>query len=58
MTERDFDRWTADWQGDTPGTADLARMARRERRTLRAWIALDCIMGAALIAFAAWLWLR
>ena len=57
MNDQDIDRWAADWQGSAPATADLARMARREKRLLGAWIALDWLMGAALVAFAAWLWI-
>ncbi|MGH8197670.1 MAG: hypothetical protein ACRETI_05835 [Steroidobacteraceae bacterium] len=56
MTDQDIDRWTAAWQSGAPPTADLARMAQRERRILTAWIALDWTVGAGLIAFAAWLW--
>lgn len=56
MTDQDLDRWTAEWQQGTPPTADLVRMARRERRLLLAWIAVDWIFGAAGIVFAAWLW--
>jgi hypothetical protein len=56
MTDPDLDRWTAEWQQGTPPTADLARMARRERRLLLAWIAVDWLFGAAGIAFAAWMW--
>ena len=55
MTDQDIDRWAADWrEGAAP--ADLARMARRERWQLAAWIAIDWAVGAALLAFAAWLW--
>jgi len=57
MNDRDMERWAADWQGSAPASADLARMARRERRLLSTWIALDWVMGAALVAFAAWLWI-
>lgn len=56
MNDQDIDRWAADWRGSAPTGADLARMARREKRLLTIWIALDWIVGAALIAFAAWLW--
>ena len=56
MTDHDIDRWAADWRGNPPPVTDLARMARRERRVIHAWIALDWLVGAALLAFAAWLW--
>jgi hypothetical protein len=56
MTDHDIDRWAADWRGNPPPAADLARMARRERRVIHAWIAMDWIVGAGLLAFAAWLW--
>ena len=57
MTDRDIDRWAADWRDDPKSAgADLARLARRERRILFAWIAMDWIAGAGLLAFAAWLW--
>jgi hypothetical protein len=57
MTDQDLDRWTAEWQRGTPPAADLAGMARRERRLLLAWIAIDWITGAAGLVFAGWLWL-
>lgn len=57
MTDPDLDRWTAEWQQGAPPAADLVRMARRERRLLLAWIAVDWLFGAAGFAFAAWLWL-
>ena len=57
MSDRDMDRWAADWRANPPASADLSRMARREKRLLTAWIALDWVVGAGLIAFAAWLWL-
>jgi hypothetical protein len=57
VSDRDMDRWAADWREGAPPHADLARMARCERRQLAAWIALDWIAGAALLGFAAWLWL-
>jgi hypothetical protein len=57
MSDRDLDRWAADWREGEPPHADLARMAHRERRQLAAWIALDWIVGAALLAFAIWLWI-
>lgn len=58
MTDRDIDRWTSAWrEGAKPAGDDLARLARREQRLLRAWIALDWLAGAAFIAFAAWLWI-
>lgn len=57
MTDPDIDRWSANWREDTPAPADLARMARREQRLLKAWISLDWIFGAGLLGFAAWLWI-
>ncbi len=57
MTDQDLDRWSAAWRDGTPPTADLARMARRERRWLLLWIGFDWLVGAALLAFAAWLWI-
>jgi hypothetical protein len=56
MTDQDIDRWSTNWRESAPAPADLARLARREARQLGAWIALDWIVGAALLAFAAWLW--
>ncbi len=56
MTDRDIERWTAEWRAGSPPVADLAQMARRESRQIGAWIALDWIFGAGLLAFAAWLW--
>ncbi len=56
MTDQDLDRWGAAWREGTPPTADLARMARRERRTLLLWIGFDWLVGAALLVFAVWLW--
>ncbi len=56
MSDQDIDRWTAAWRAGAPPTADLARMARRERRLLTAWIALDWTVGAGLLAFAVWVW--
>jgi hypothetical protein len=56
MTDQDIDRWSANWREGGPATADLAAMARREARQLGAWIALDWIVGAGLLAFAGWLW--
>lgn len=58
MNDRDMERWAADWQGNAPADADLARMARREKRLLTTWIALDWILGAALVGFAIWLWIE
>ena len=58
MTDRDIERWTAEWRAGAPPVADLARMAKRERRLLTAWIAFDWLVGAGLLAFAAWLWLE
>lgn len=57
MTDHDIDRWAADWRGSAPPVADLARMARREKRLLAAWITVDWVMAAALVGFAAWLWI-
>lgn len=57
MTDRDIDRWTAAWQAGAPPVVDLARMARRERRLLTAWITFDWLVGAGLLSFAAWIWL-
>jgi hypothetical protein len=57
MNDQDIDRWTAAWREGTPPKADLASMARRERRLLMAWIAFDWLVGAGLFAFAAWIWL-
>jgi len=56
MTDQDLDRWTAEWKQGAAPAADLVRMARRERRLLLAWIAVDWIFGAAGLAFAAWMW--
>lgn len=56
MTDPDLDRWTTEWQQGAPQALDLVRMARRERRLLLTWIAVDWIFGAAGFAFAAWLW--
>ena len=58
MTDQDIERWTAEWRAGAPPVADLARMAKRERRLLTAWIAFDWLVGAGLLAFAAWLWLE
>ena len=30
MTDRDIERWTAEWRAGAPPVADLARLARRE----------------------------
>jgi hypothetical protein len=58
MTDPDIDRWASDWRKDPQAaTADLARLARRERRTLYAWIAFDWAVGAGLLVFAVWMWL-
>ncbi|MGH8249717.1 MAG: hypothetical protein ACREVI_03290 [Steroidobacteraceae bacterium] len=57
MKDQDLERWTAAWREGAPPAADLARMARRERRLLTAWIALDWLVGAGLLVFAAWIWL-
>lgn len=56
MKDPDIERWTAAWREGTPIATDLARGARRERRWLLAWIALDCTFGLALIVFGGWLW--
>lgn len=56
MKDQDIERWTAAWREGARPDADLARMARRERRVLTAWIALDWMVGAGLLAFAAWIW--
>jgi hypothetical protein len=56
MTDRDIDRWSAEWRESALAPTDLARLARREARQLATWIALDWIAGAGLLAFAAWLW--
>ncbi len=59
MSDPDMERWASAWRDDPESTtADLARMARRERRVLFAWIATDWIVGACLLACAAWLWLE
>jgi hypothetical protein len=57
MNDPDMDRWTADWREGAAVPADLAKLARRERRLLMSWIALDWIVGAGLVVFAAWLWI-
>lgn len=56
MTDQELDRWTAAWREGAPPPPDLARMARRERRLLFIWIAIDWVAGAALLGFAAWIW--
>lgn len=56
MSDQELERWMTAWQDGTPPAEGLARMARRERRLLTAWIALDWVIGAALLSFAAWLW--
>jgi hypothetical protein len=56
MTDPDIDRWAAGWRDSVPPVADLARLARRERRVIRLWIAMDWVVAAGLLAFAAWLW--
>jgi hypothetical protein len=58
MTDQDIDRWTAAWREGTPPVADLARLARRERRWLLTWIAFDWLVAAGLVAFAAWIWVN
>ncbi len=57
MTDQDIERWTAEWRAGTPPVADLARMAKRERRLLTAWIAFDWLVGVGLLVFAVWMWL-
>jgi len=58
MSDPDMDRWASAWRDDPQAaTADLARLARRERRTLYAWIAFDWLVGVGLLAFAIWMWL-
>ena len=57
MTDQDIERWTAEWRAGAPPVADLARMAKRERRLLTAWIAFDWLVGAGLLVFAVWMWL-
>lgn len=57
MTDQELERWTADWRHSAAPPADLARMARRERRLLAVWIATDWAVGIALLGFAAWIWL-
>jgi len=56
MTDQDLDRWTTAWREGAPPAADLARLAKRERRVLMAWIALDWVVGTGLLGFAAWIW--
>ena len=56
MSDQELDRWTSAWRDGTPPAEGLARMAQRERRLLTAWIALDWVVGAGLLAFAAWIW--
>lgn len=56
MTDQDIDRWSADWREGLTAASDLARMAKRERRLLAAWIAFDWLVGAGLIVFAVWMW--
>ena len=56
MKDQELDRWTSAWREGTPPASDLACMARRERRLLTIWIAFDWIVGAGLLAFAAWIW--
>ena len=57
MTDQDIERWTAEWRAGAPPVADLARMAKRERRLLSAWIAFDWLVGVGLLVFAVWMWL-
>jgi hypothetical protein len=57
MSDPDIERWANAWREDSQtAAADLGRMARRERRVLYAWIAMDWIVAAGLFACAAWLW--
>jgi hypothetical protein len=56
MTDPDMDRWTADWKAGAPPAVDVVRMARRERRWLLTWIAVDWAVGAAFVALAIWIW--
>lgn len=56
MTDQELERWTAAWRAGTP-VADFPLKARRERRWLFAWIAMDWTAGVGLVAFAAWLWI-
>jgi hypothetical protein len=56
MIDPDIDRWTADWKAGAPPAIDVVRMARRERRWLWTWIALDWAVGAVFIALAIWIW--
>ena len=56
MSDQELERWMTAWQDGTPPAGGLARMAQRERRLLTAWIALDWVVGAGLLAFAAWIW--
>jgi hypothetical protein len=58
MSDQDIERWTEEWRAGAPPVADLARMAKRERRLLTMWIAFDWLVGAGLLAFAGWLWLE
>ena len=57
MSDPDIDRWSENWREGAPPAGDLVKMAHRERRLLALWIAADWIVGAGLIAFAAWLWI-
>jgi len=58
MSDQDMERWTNAWRNDPQAvTADLARLARRERRMLYAWIAFDWLVGIGLLGFAVWMWL-
>lgn len=56
MTDQELDRWMTAWREGKPPASDLASMAQRERRLLTAWIAFDWVVGAGLLAFAAWIW--
>lgn len=59
MSDQDMERWANAWRSDPQAaTADLARLARRERRMLYAWIAFDWLVGIGLLGFAVWMWLK
>lgn len=59
MSDQDMERWANAWRNDPQAaTADLARLARRERRMLYAWIAFDWLVGIGLLGLAVWMWLE
>ncbi|HEU4515714.1 MAG TPA: hypothetical protein VFR77_00290 [Steroidobacteraceae bacterium] len=58
MSDPDIDRWSENWRAGAPPVGDLVKMAHRERRLLALWIAVDWIVAAGLLAFAAWLWVE